>query len=66
MPHPFQAGGGKDDLKSEKHRQSTRASEQVKAWEAKMLSGNLFLVPDVYFLLQGTRQVISGKLQKTI
>ncbi|KAJ5884117.1 uncharacterized protein N7473_011003 [Penicillium subrubescens] len=58
------AGEGKEDLRAEKYRQSTKASERVEAWEAKMLSGDLVRVPDVYLLIKATRQMILRKLQK--
>jgi hypothetical protein len=59
------AGEGKNDLRDEKLRQSTKASEQVAAWEERQRGGDLFQVSDAYFLLKATRQMIQGKLHKT-
>lgn len=56
------AGEGKTDLSAEKNRLSAEASKRVAVWE---LSGNVGEVPDAYFLLQATRQMIQEQLHKT-
>lgn len=59
------AGEGRDDLRIEKLLQSTKASERVEAWEKNQLSGDIFQVPDAFFLFQATRQMVQDMLRKT-